>query len=97
MTNSLQLEAKNINKESIKNELTKDKSLTEDRYILGPGDIIKINFLELEEFSGEYLIMSDGTLSLPLVGYVSAKYLTLEKLTKKLKNLYLFQHVQIMD
>ncbi len=88
MTSSLELEAKNVNKESIKNQLVKDTSLTEDRYILGPGDKIKINFLELKEYSGEYLIMSDGTLSLPIIGYVSAKYLTLEKLTKKLKNLY---------
>ena len=88
MSNLLQLEAKNIKEASIRDQYKIEKDLIEDRYILGPGDKIKINFLELKEFSGEYLIMSDGILNLPLIGSVSAKYLTLEKLTKKLINLY---------
>ena len=80
--------AQNINEELISNKLKIENSLSEQRYILGPGDRISIKFLELEQFSGEYTINSDGTLSLPIVGIVSANYLTLEKLTKKLQNLY---------
>ncbi len=77
-----------INKDLIKKEFKRGSDFLVDRYILGPGDIININFLELKEFSGEYSIMSDGTLSLPIVGIVNANYLTLEKLTNKLKKLY---------
>ena len=80
--------AQNINKEFVNNKVKIENNLSEQRYILGPGDRISIKFLELEQFSGEYTINSDGTLSLPIIGIVSANYLTLEKLTKKLQNLY---------
>ena len=86
--NSLLLKSENINEGSIKYSLQKNEDFSGERYILGPGDIININFLEVEEFSGEYTILSDGTLSLPIIGLVDSSDLTIEKLTNKLKILY---------
>ena len=86
--NSLLLKSENINEGSIKYSLQKNEDFSGERYILGPGDIVNINFLEVKEFSGDYPIMSDGTLSLPIIGLVNSSNLTIEKLTNKLKILY---------
>jgi len=86
--NSFFLKSENINKETIQYSHQKNEDFSGERYILGPGDILNINFLEVEDFSGNYPIMSDGALSLPIIGLVDANYLTIEKLTKKLKILY---------
>ena len=59
------------------NEIKKKNDLELlDKYILGPGDLIRINFLGsdfLNEFSGNYPILNDGTVNLPIIG---TKYLT---------------------
>ena len=86
--NSLLLKSENIKEGSIKYSLQKNEDFSGERYILGPGDIVNINFLEVKEFSGDYPIMSDGTLSLPIIGLVNSSNLTIEKLTNKLKILY---------
>ena len=86
--NSLLLKSENINEGSIKYSLQKNEDFSGERYILGPGDIVNINFLEVKEFSSDYPIMSDGTLSLPIIGLVNSSNLTIEKLTNKLKILY---------
>ena len=86
--NSLLLKSENINEGSIKYSLQNNEDFSGERYILGPGDIININFLEVKEFSSDYPIMSDGTLSLPIIGLVNSSNLTIEKLTNKLKILY---------
>ncbi len=39
-----------------------------DKYILGPGDLLQISFPYAPSLSGEYLILSNGSLPLPLVG-----------------------------
>ena len=88
LTNLLPLKAQNTNKTFLKKEVKTENFSTEERYILGPGDKLNIIFLELEKFSGDYSINSDGTISLPLIGLVNVNYLTIETLTKKLKSLY---------
>ncbi|MGC9527847.1 MAG: polysaccharide biosynthesis/export family protein, partial [Limnospira sp.] len=37
-------------------------------YTLGAGDLLQVDLLDVPEYSGEYLILNDGTLNLPLVG-----------------------------
>ena len=69
-------ESENINKENI------EKSF----YILGPGDIINIKFFGLPDISGEYKIMRDGNIQLPIIGSQNLSGYTLDgsriKLTK---------------
>ncbi len=61
----------NLNETKKKNELE-----LLDKYILGPGDLLRINFLGsdfLNEFSGNYTILNDGNVNLPIIG---TKFLT---------------------
>lgn len=48
-------------------------------YILGAGDRIKIDFFEVPEYSGEFLVLPSGTVNLPQVGAVSIQGQTLKQ------------------
>lgn len=62
-----------------------------DPYLLGPGDTIKVNVFEEEQFNGSQRILADGSITLPLVGAISVAGLTLEQasnvITQELSNL----------
>lgn len=62
--------------------------LTEDLYILGPGDGLQLNFLAVPEFSQSFDILNDGTASLPLLGAVRLDGLTVSQATLWLQSLY---------
>ena len=51
-------------------------------YILGPGDQLEIELLDLPELSGNYSIGPDGTLYLPRLRALSVEGLTIEELRK---------------
>ncbi|RYG61984.1 MAG: polysaccharide export protein [Alphaproteobacteria bacterium] len=51
---------------------------------LGPGDKIRMTVFGEEDLSGEFEIDNTGSLSLPLVGEISARGLTQRELEKKL-------------
>jgi len=59
------------------------------QYRLGAGDKIKLDVYNEEDLSGEFDLGAGGSLSLPLVGQISADGLTVQefeqKLTEKLK------------
>ncbi|MGB3533502.1 MAG: polysaccharide biosynthesis/export family protein [Microcoleaceae cyanobacterium] len=57
-------------------------------YTLGPGDLIEVNVLDVPEYSGEYLILNDGTMSLPLIGRMQAAGLTVLGLTDLISQKY---------
>ncbi|MDJ0729335.1 MAG: SLBB domain-containing protein [Crocosphaera sp.] len=61
---------------------------TETEYTLGAGDVIRVTVFPVEEFSGEYQILVDGTLSLPLLGTFPVEGLTLTQLTEFLTQQY---------
>ena len=50
---------------------------TETDYTLGAGDRIYVDIFQEEDYSGEYLVLVDGTISLPLAGKVQVQGLTL--------------------
>jgi polysaccharide export outer membrane protein len=52
---------------------------TETDYTLGAGDLIKLDIFQVEEYSGEYPVLVDGTISLPLVGRVNVSGLTIKE------------------
>jgi polysaccharide export outer membrane protein len=43
----------------------------EYRYLIGPGDKIKITLTDIEDINGEYVIDSDGLITLPYAGKVN--------------------------
>lgn len=54
-------------------------TLTEDAYLLGPGDRVRIEVLKLTQFSGEFQVLSDGSLNLPQIGSISVTGMTLKE------------------
>ncbi len=52
---------------------------TETDYTLGAGDTINLDIFQVEEYSGEYPVLVDGTISLPLVGRVDVTGLSLKE------------------
>lgn len=55
-------------------------------YLLGSGDILKVNVFNQEELSGEYTVNGSGFISLPLVGALKVKDLTLAQLERQIVN-----------
>ena len=49
-------------------------------YILGPGDLLQIELLDLPELSGSFRIGPDGTLYLPRLRALQVEGLTIEEL-----------------
>ena len=54
--------------------------VSHDSYILGPGDRLQIELLDLPELSGEFTIGPDGTLFLPRLRAIDVEGLTIEEL-----------------
>ncbi|MCP9917506.1 SLBB domain-containing protein [Cyanobium sp. ATX 6F1] len=70
---------------------SRSPQLQEDAYILGPGDGLALKFLggdAKDPLSGPVEILSDGTVSLPLLGSVRLIGLTLSQATLWLQALY---------
>ena len=63
-------------------------SIKNDSYILGPGDTLEIKFVGVNELSGNYLIMRDGNIQLPLLGSKNIVGLTLTTARQRLIELY---------
>jgi polysaccharide export outer membrane protein len=49
------------------------------RYLLGGGDLIRVNVFEVPEYTGEYQIPPGGAINLPLIGSVSVQGFTTEQ------------------
>jgi polysaccharide biosynthesis/export protein len=53
--------------------------LADGGYLLGAGDKVKLDIFSVPEYSGEYQVLADGTLNLPLAGSVVVQGLTLRQ------------------
>ena len=62
--------------------------ITYDAYILGPGDGLQIEILDLPELSGSFSIGPDGTLYLPRLRALYVEGFTVEELRTFLKQQY---------
>ncbi|MBD2251275.1 SLBB domain-containing protein [Nostoc parmelioides] len=49
------------------------------KYLLGGGDLIRVNVFEVPEYGGEYQIPPGGAINLPLIGSVSVQGFTTEQ------------------
>lgn len=54
-------------------------ALQDDPYILGPGDQLDLKLYDVPDLSSKLTVLSDGTVSLPLVGNVRVQGLTLSQ------------------
>ncbi|MGB3790805.1 MAG: polysaccharide biosynthesis/export family protein [Phormidesmis sp.] len=49
----------------------------ENNYILGPGDRVRVDVYGAPEYGGEFVLLPDGTMSLPITGQIALSGLTL--------------------
>ncbi len=57
-------------------------------YRLGPGDTVDISCFNVPEIKGTIVILSDGTITLPLIGSISLSGLSQEQAAARLDTLY---------
>ncbi|MEO0516899.1 MAG: polysaccharide biosynthesis/export family protein [Cyanobacteria bacterium P01_A01_bin.116] len=57
-------------------------------YFLGAGDRIALSVALVEEYSGEYQVLSDGTVNLALIGSVPVGGLTIQQATEAITSRY---------
>ena len=55
---------------------------SETDYTLGAGDRVRIDIFQVEDFSGEYLVLVDGTVSLPLAGRLQVEGMTIPEMAQ---------------
>lgn len=75
-------------------QMPEEPMLSEREYVIGTGDQLNIQVWESPVFSGNYVVRSDGKISLPFLGDLQAVEMTLsmfkeylhQQLTKYLKN-----------
>lgn len=60
----------------------------ETPYTLGIGDRLRVDFLDNKDYSGEYAVLIDGTIALPLVGTFKVYGMTVAQLTALLQKEY---------
>ena len=79
-----------INKESSIQYKDKDKDNEKIKieYLLGPGDVIFINFLEASFLNGSYTIPQEGNINLPEIDNYKLEGKTIPEIERELENLY---------
>lgn len=65
-----------------------DSPMTAPYYTLGAGDRVAIDVFGFSDYGGEYQVLSDGTIALPLIGTVLVQGMTLTELSEQLTVLY---------
>ncbi|MBD0343632.1 MAG: SLBB domain-containing protein [Coleofasciculus sp. Co-bin14] len=63
-----------------------DRAVT--AYTLGANDRLRVDVFEVPEYSGEFTVLVDGTLNLPVIGSVLVRGLTLEQATEVISSRY---------
>lgn len=69
-------------------EIISDKPADTSEYILGGGDRVKISIYQSENLGGDFLILPDGTLTLPLIGRMTLKGMTIPQVMEALTKRY---------
>lgn len=57
-------------------------------YTLGPGDRVGVTLFDVPEYSGEYQVLVDGTLNLPVAGSIPVEGLTINAATQRISGRY---------
>jgi polysaccharide biosynthesis/export protein len=66
----------------------RQQQVIDNVYTLGPGDRVKVDVLNVPEYSGEYTVLVDGTLNLPIVGGIVANGKSVFQLSEELRGRY---------
>ena len=69
-------------------QVTAAPVVNDDGYILGAGDRIKLDVFSVPEFSGEYVVLPNGSVNLPQVGMLMVQGYTTEQASKMVVDRY---------
>ena len=61
----------------------------DEGYLLGVGDRLRLDVFNVPEYSGEFQVLADGTLNLPIVGGVSVQGMTLTQASEAVSQRYI--------
>jgi polysaccharide biosynthesis/export protein len=50
-----------------------------DSYTLGPGDRLRVDIFNVPEYSGEFYVLADGTVNLPVIGAIRVQGATIQR------------------
>tara|TARA_Y100000739_G_C20583664_1_gene454177 strand:+ start:214 stop:1347 length:1134 start_codon:yes stop_codon:yes gene_type:complete len=62
--------------------------IQKDHYLIGPGDILSLFLFDAPEFSGDYSVLNDGTLQLPLIGTIYLNNLSISQASSIIEEKY---------
>ncbi|MGD1855415.1 MAG: polysaccharide biosynthesis/export family protein [Leptolyngbyaceae cyanobacterium] len=65
--------------------LTEATPLVGDTYILGVGDYLRVDVFNIPDYSGEFRVLSGGSLNIPIVGAVAVEGLSLQQATAEIE------------
>jgi len=60
----------------------------ESAYILGAGDRIRLDVVDVPEYNGEYQVLVDGSLNLPIIGGILVQGMTLQQAATEISGRY---------
>ncbi len=83
-----QIQSKEKKIDSYPLQTSLDVNDLEDYYLIGPGDVLTLKIYDAEEFSGDFSVLNDGTIHLPLIGSVYVTNLSLNQASEKVKEIY---------
>ena len=69
-------------------EQNHSKRGSSEDYVLGAGDLIRVDVFRVPDYSGEYEVLINGSLNLPMVGGVAVSGLTLEQAASAISQTY---------
>ncbi|WP_320664930.1 SLBB domain-containing protein [Prochlorococcus sp. MIT 1223] len=76
------------NKEIALKRTNKEQGINNNDYLIGPGDSLYLTLYGAKEFNGNYNVMRDGYVRLPLIGNVNLNFSTIDEASYKIKELY---------
>ncbi len=62
--------------------------INDDYYIIGPGDILNLIVMDVEEYSGDFVVLNDGKISVPFNEGVDVNGLTLDQAKEQLTKIF---------
>ncbi len=75
-----------VNSQPIIKDLS--NQIQQDYYLIGPGDILSLTLFDAPEFSGEYSVLNDGTIQLPLIGIINVNNISIMEASLIIKEKY---------
>ena len=86
-----QISIESTKEETLKNKIkkfTNEDFISNHSFLIGPGDLLTINFVGYEELSGDFKVMNDGNVNLPLINLINLKNLSIIEAQNKIRDNY---------